>query len=90
MMPIKYILLKEVVEPEVIDLERIGGRLEYHNIMISVDNMFISDCGERWKCELSKKETFDDEKVNCNIVEFAPTLRQSIIGALKKLIEKNH
>jgi len=77
MMPIKHILEKATSARQ-IDLEIIGGLLEYHGISIAVSNQFSSvssDPGDKWSCSI-----LSDKGSN----EFmAPSLREAVLKALE-------
>lgn len=74
MTPIKKIY-EEAVAARTIDLEIIGGLLEYHGISIAVSNQFSSDCGDKWSCSI-----LSDKGSN----EFmAPSLREAVLKALE-------
>ncbi len=77
MTPIKKIL-DIAVKQYILDLEMIGARLEHHGWSIIVDNAFISDCGDRWKCQLISKD-------GDIITYLGPSLRTTIIQTLEKL-----
>lgn len=81
MTPLSIIRKKLVQEPNVLDLEAIGARMEHHKLMISVDNMFSSDTGDRWRCRILDEDT--GERVQA--VE--PSIRTAIIKALKRAEE---
>jgi len=78
MTPINIIRIKLVQEPELLDLEDIGARLEHHQLMIRVDNMLSSDCGDRWECEILEQRT------NFRCHSIAPSLRTALIDVLKQ------
>jgi hypothetical protein len=81
MMPLKYIA-KHVQEMRTVDIEEIGGLLEYHKKHITVGNAFGSDCGDRWDCELMDYN--DPDNV---IRSSAPSLRTAVLDALDEAIE---
>ena len=80
MMPIGAIREQLIQKPEVIDIEAVGARLEHHNLAISVDNMFIDDCGDKWCCKIMPIKSLSD---NDEIKIFAPSLRAAMIKAFK-------
>lgn len=80
MMPVRYIREKLVQEPDVVSLEHVGARLEHHGLKISVSNMFLSDCGDRWICKI---RGFKDEKGDHVVESCEPSLRTAVIKALK-------
>ena len=81
MTPIKIIIDKMILEPEVLDLERISARLEHHDIRLLVSNDIASDSGDRW---LVKGYLLE----RCLAAECADTtLRYAMAGALRKLLE---
>jgi hypothetical protein len=88
MTPLRIIREKLVQEPEIIDLEAIGARLAYHQLAISIDNCFLSDCGDKWRCSISLIDGHSMEQV----VGFGPSLRSAMLSAFKemeKFIENN-
>ena len=80
-MPVEHILRKYVTESEVVDLEMVAARLEHHNVTISVDNMFLCDCGDRWSVETM---FVNDERTKSD--HTAPTLRRAMTDALRQVI----
>jgi len=80
MMPLRFIREKLVQEPEVVDVESVGARMEHHGLKISVDNMFLCDCGDNWECKIISSDFQED---NEKIRSAAPSLRAAVIKALK-------
>ena len=81
MMPIQTIREELIQKPEIIDIEAVGARLEHHKLQISVNNMFLSDCGDNWRCKIIIDPYAEDK----HIEEFAPSLRSAMIEVFKKL-----
>lgn len=82
MMPIRFIRSELVQKPEILNIETIGARLKYHGFDITIDNNFSSDCGDIWRCELSKME---EVKIKFEAVE--TSLRSVLINVLKQVEE---
>jgi hypothetical protein len=78
-----HIIKKIAQESEVIDIEMVGARLEYHNIKISVYNTFLADTGNSWGCSLLYTGDFDSREEQFH----APSLRSAILKALTKASE---
>ncbi len=83
MTPLRIIREKLIQEPEVIDLEMIGARLAYHQLAISIDNCFLSDCGDKWRCSINFIDGHSVEQV----VGFGPSLRSAMLSAFKRVEE---
>ena len=85
MTPVSIIREKFVMEPEVIDLEAVGARLEHHGLRLSIGNVFLSDTGDRWRCQVWDINDHDGEGPMVESIE--PSLRTAMIRALKKAEE---
>ena len=83
MTPLRIIREKLVQEPEIIDLEAIGARLTYHQLALSIDNYFLSDCGDKWRCSINLIHGHSME----HVVGFGPTLRSAMLSAFKEMEE---
>jgi len=78
MMPIKHIRIELVENPEHPLLEDVGARLEHHGLKIRVDNQFLSDVGDRWRCQIT-----DIDNHEIVLEGFSPSLRGAMIKTLK-------
>ena len=77
MMTIENIRKLYVMEPDVVDLEMVAARLEHHKWKLSVNNMFLCDCGDNWRVNMMYNSDPD------NAVEaYAPTLRRALADVL--------
>ena len=81
MTSVGVIIDKFVKEPEVIDLEAVGARLEHHGLRVSVGNVFLSDTGDRWMCQVWDIDNEDGEGPMIERLE--PSLRTAMLKALK-------
>ncbi len=79
MTPLRIIREKLVQEPEVIDIDTVGARLKHHKLSISIDNYFLSDCGDTWKCRIKSIDGDSKEDILC----FGSSLRSAMLSAFK-------
>jgi len=81
MMTIKHIRTELVEKPEQPLLEKIGARLLHHGLKIRIDNQFLSDCGDTWRCEITDMN--NDSATKNMYGHSAPSLRSALISALQ-------
>ena len=81
MTPLRIIREELVQKPEVIDIEVVGARLKHHDLYISIDNAFCSDCGDTWKCSIDGNGLYPYN--NPGVICFGTSLRSAILSAFK-------